>query len=103
MATKKVKKGEEVQKIPVPIEWHISDNIITRFTTNMTVQIIENEFKISFFEIKPDIILGPSPVPREVRAECVGSVIVTADRLPKFIEVLQKQMDIYNSIRKEGN
>jgi len=99
MATKKVTKDEKLQKIPVPLKWHISDGIITRFATNMTVQIIENEFKVSFFEIKPEIIVDPStPLPKEVLAECVASVIVTPDRLPKFIEALQKQLEIYNSI-----
>ena len=101
MATKKVKKDEKVQKIPIPLKWHISDGIIARFATNMTVQIIENEFKLSFFEIKPEIILDPSaPPPKEVLAECVASVIVTTDRLPKFIEALQKQLEIYNLIKK---
>jgi len=107
MAKKKTETNKQTVKIvgvPVPIKYYIPDQTITRFASNMVIQTIENEFKISFFEIKPDIILGPSEsVPKEVRAECVGSVIVTADRLPKFIQALQKQMDNYNSIKKEGN
>ena len=101
MVMKKVKEDNKLKKIEVPIKWHIPGNIISRFATNMTVQLIENEFKLSFFEIKPEIILDPSaPIPKETLAECAASIIVTADRLPKFIEALQKQLEIYNSIKK---
>jgi hypothetical protein len=107
MAKKKIEANKQTVKIvglPVPIKFYISDQIITRFASNMTIQIVENEFKISFFEMKPDIILSPSEsVPKEVRADCVASVIVTANKLPKFIEALQTQMDNYKSIKKEGN
>ena len=113
MGKKKTETGKQIVgitevpaplKVPIPLKWYIPDQIITRFASNMVVQTIENEFKISFFEIKPDIVLDPSnPLPKEVRAECVTSVIVTADRLPKFIEALQKQLDNYNSIKKAGN
>ena len=100
METKKAKKGE-VQQIAVPIKWHIPDNIITRFASNMTVQFLESEFKISFFEIKPEIRLDPSgPLPKEIQAECVASVIITVDRLPKFIAALQTQLNLYEQRNK---
>lgn len=96
------KKTEKVKQVmTAPLKWVIPDYIITRFASNMLVQTIENEFKISFFEIKPPIRFKPSdPAPQEVLAECVASVIVTPDRLPKFIEALQKHLDLYNSTKK---
>lgn len=107
MAKKKIEANKQTVGIlggPVPIKYYISDQIITRFASNMTVQILENEFKISFFELKPAIILNPlESIPKEVRADCVASVIVTAEMLPKFIEALKKQMDIYNSIKKKSD
>ncbi len=96
---KETKKSSQV--LSAPIRWDIPDYIITRFASNMIIQNIEDDFKISFFEIKPPIVLGPSdPRPKEVRAECVASIIVTPERLPKFIEALQKHLDKYNSIKK---
>lgn len=84
--------------IAIPIEWHIPEGQMTPFATNMTVQIIENEFKISFFEIKPPVRFDDSePLPSKARADWIASVIVTADRLPKFIEVLQTQLNKYQS------
>ena len=88
---------EKVSK-QVPIEWIMPVEVITPFATNMLVQVIENEFKISFFEIKPAMRFSQSdPFPSKVKALCIASVIVSADRLPKFIQVLQSQLDTYNS------
>lgn len=99
MAKKKVVKSQQVQW--VPLKYNIPDNIITRFTTNMTVQSIKNEFKISFFEQNlPIRIDNTQPPPKEIQATCVASVIVTADRLPGFIKVLEDQLELYNTRNK---
>jgi hypothetical protein len=80
----------------VPIEWYVPEGVMTPFASNMVIQTIENFFKISFFEIKPPIQLDKSALaPTKVRADCVASVIVTPDKLPQFIEVLQEQLDKY--------
>jgi len=84
--------------VAVPIEWYAPEGLMTPFATNMVIQTIENFFKISFFEIKPPIRLDESEShPSKVRADCVASVIITPDRLPNFIEVLQKQYEKYIS------
>ncbi len=81
----------------VPIKFNIPPTLITRFASNMVIQTFENEFKISFFEINPEIRLDPSDeIPDEVLADCVASVIVNANKLPSFIKILQKQVDNYN-------
>jgi hypothetical protein len=85
----------------VPIEWCVPEGIMTPFATNMVVQSMENEFKVSFFEIKPPIQLGNAPLRADkVRADYLAGVIISADRLPKFIDVLQQQLDKYK-VRKE--
>lgn len=94
---KKTSKKKVEKTVFVPVKWHIPDTIITRFATNITVQMMESEFKISFFEQKPEMYFEPSPPPSEVQADCVASVIVTPDRLSRFIAVLQDQLDKYNS------
>lgn len=93
MPKKKVVKSKRVargKKVAIPIKWNTPDNIITRFATNMVVQLIENDFKISFYEQNPPLQLNPNePIPKEIPATCVASVIVTADRLPRFIKALE--------------
>lgn len=98
---KKQTVSTKKKKILVPIEWNIPQGIITPFATNMIVQLLEDEFKVSFFESKPPIQLDPSaPPPDKVRADYVAGVIISANRLPKFIEVLQRQLDRYRSLKQ---
>jgi len=90
------------QEIQLPIKWHTPDNIITRYANNVLVHIVENEFKISFFEIIPEIRLDPtSPPPKEARANCVANIILSPEKLPNFIEALQKQYDNYIKIKSK--
>lgn len=101
MAKKEVAKSPKARW--VPLKYKIPDSIITRFATNMVVQIITNEVKISFYEQDIPIQLNKDqPVPKEIQATCVASVIVTADRLPGFINVLQGQLDLLkkNTLKK---
>lgn len=105
MANKK-RKPDPIKKEPrmVPLEWRIPEGVATPYATNMLVQLMENEFKIMFFEVKPPIMLDKSqPPPTKVIADCVGSVFVSAERLPKFIETLKNQLDRYNLLKEKGD
>jgi hypothetical protein len=95
-----IKTGEfHEMALPMPIEWNIPDTIITRFASNMAVQHMEGCFKISFFEMKPAIHLVP-PTPEQqqhaVKADCVASVIVTAEKFAIIVGILQKTLDKYH-------
>jgi len=88
--------AENDQGVPVPIEWCYPDSIISRYATNMLVQKSEHEYIISFFEIKPPVLLGtPEEVTaqaskiKSVKAECISRIIVSDDRMPDFVRVLQ--------------
>ncbi|OGD19929.1 MAG: hypothetical protein A2Y69_09330 [Candidatus Aminicenantes bacterium RBG_13_59_9] len=101
------KNGTRAKKaIRVPLKFRIPENIVTRFASNIVVQTIENEFKISFFEIKPEIRLfpqSPQNAPKDVLADCVASVIVTAEKMPSFISALQNHFDRFKKDKETGN
>lgn len=101
MADEEIVESKQIARIP--IEWRVPENLMSVFASNMVIQRIENSFfKLSFFEIKPPIQLDDSaPTPTKIRADCVASVIVTPDKLPKFIEVLQKHLDKYIAKQQE--
>jgi hypothetical protein len=93
---------EKINTNKIAIEWNIPEGVMTPFATNMVIQTIENEFRVYFFEVKTPVRLEKTDPPlNKVRADCVGSVIITADRMPNFIEVLQNQFDIYISKQQE--
>lgn len=104
MAAKKADtEKKETIAIPVgiPIEWYVPEGHITPTAFNMTVQIMEDVFKVSFFEVKPPIQINEStPPPSKIRADCIASVFITPSRLPKFIDILQQQYNNYMSIKE---
>lgn len=86
--------------VPLPIEWHTSENLISRYSNNIVVAFSEREFVISFFEVLPPQIIGAPDeveVKGKVRAECVARIIVGADQVPGIIRVLQDSLDAYRS------
>lgn len=91
--------SEDEQRIAVPIEWCYPDNIVSRYATNMIVQHTEYEFILSFFEVQPPILLGSPEEKQEkalhiesIKAECVARIIVSAERMPNFVRVLQDNL-----------
>lgn len=92
----------------VPVEWHISEDVVPRYATNMVVQHSEHEFLLSFFEIWPPMILGPPDEQKDqleqidsVRAQCVSRVVLSAGKMPEVIRVLQANYQKYLSAREE--
>jgi hypothetical protein len=97
----KTVKSEKEQpgEISVPLEWNVSNDIVARYATNMVVQRLENEFLITFFEVKPPILLGePDQIAKRVKelksiqANCVAQVIVAADKMPSFVKALETNL-----------
>lgn len=87
----------EVVEMGFPIEWHFQEDLVARYATNMIVQRTENEFIISFFEIKPPVFLGsPEEIAEQakgiksVRANCVAQIIVASGKMSSFIEALDR-------------
>lgn len=89
----------------IPIEWHIPEQIITRYASNMVVQNTGQEFIVSFFENFPPLMFGtPADLAKldkmeSVRAECIARIIVSKDRMPRFIQALQTNLD--RAVEKE--
>lgn len=91
---KNVKSSENLDRIP--IKWHTPETIVTRVATNMVFQRLEGGFcKLSFFEVKPEVRISgeneQEELPSEMLAECVCSVVVSPEKLPAFVDVLQRQ------------
>ncbi|MGZ5437184.1 MAG: DUF3467 domain-containing protein [Pyrinomonadaceae bacterium] len=96
-ATKKKKTEDRV----IPVIWNFPDDLWSGYATNIIVQAGEQELYLSFFEAQPPIILQPEDWEEleSVNAECIARIIVTPDRLAKFIDVLQQQLDTFNKKR----
>jgi hypothetical protein len=101
---KETKGKEDVTRIP--LKWHFPDSIITRVATNMVVQRLEGGFyKLSFFETKPEIRFkeekDQEEIPKEILAECVSSVVISPEKFPAFVDLLQRQLEINQEIDED--
>lgn len=84
----------------VPLKFVIPNTIITRFATNMTVQVLEQEFKINFYEMKPELCFEQNAKPpSDIQADCVASVVLTAERVVRLIKALQDQLDRQHEVK----
>ena len=79
--------------------WHVPEDLASGYATNIVVQTGENEIWVSFFEVPPPILLAPEDAEHleNVTAECIARIVITPDRMSKFIEVLQQQLAVFNS------
>lgn len=95
---KRQTKTQEPQERQIPIEWVFPEDLTSGYATNILVQIGQNEFFISFFEMSPPVIMNAADLDtiESVQAYCIARIIVTPDRLNEFIAVLQKQLNLYN-------
>lgn len=74
------------------------------YATNILVQTGEQELFISFFQIHHPVLLAPEDINKveSVTAQCVAKVIVTPERLATFIDVLQKQLEAFNTKKAQA-
>lgn len=96
------KAEESTHSMNIPIEWHVPDNIQSRYASNVFVQPGQYEIILSFFETLPPLLTGSPEENRTklqelgaVRADCVARVIINPDLIPKLIQALQSGLDGY--------
>lgn len=77
------------------IKWNVPESVITRFASHMVIQQIEDYFKLSFFEVKPEIQIIPSDASiKEASADCVASIIVTPSKFLAITNIFNQQAEL---------
>lgn len=84
----------------IPLEWIIPPGVETKFVNNIIVQNYDGEHFISFFEIRPPLLIGePAEVAKKIegissiQAVCVARVAMSHSQLKSLIEALQSNYD----------
>lgn len=95
--------------IALPIEWH-AENAPVVFANHMLAQADVHECHLSFFEIKPPVLIGTNEEKKtqaeslkSIPARCVVRVVISRGRLQAFIEVLQSIAKIAESLPMESD
>ena len=94
-------KKKPAQQRAIPVVWNFPEDTLSGYATNLLVQTGEQELFLSFFETRPPVLFDPADAEKleSVTAECIAQIIVTPERLAKFMEVLQQQLDAFNTKR----
>ena len=94
--------NEQIKVKQVPLKWEVSDNIVSRFVTHVTVQFNDDYFVIAFFETLPPLLIGSGEdVARQleniasVKAQCVGRFIVPASVYPGIVQAITETQKKY--------
>ena len=94
--------------LAIPLEYRFPPDVISRYATNILVQNTASEFVLSFFEVRPPVLLGTpeenveriktlGPVP----ADCVARLVIAPSRMGSFIDAMQRIYEQYKSREKE--
>jgi hypothetical protein len=105
MADKKKRQGEKgnsadashIGSVALPLEWHFPDDLVGRYANQLIVQMGPMECNLSFFEVRPPVIVGTPEQMQEqakkltsIRAECVARIVAAPESIPMFISLLQE-------------
>ena len=100
--------GTGQDQIELPIKWDTSVDLPTLFATNLLVQRSADIFTISFFEIRPPILLGTpeqnqatlSEV-KQLVARCVARVVVTPERMKEFAGIFNTSYQAWQNDKEQ--
>lgn len=89
------------------VEFHNPPFVPSSIATNLVVQRFEDSFKVSFYELKPDIILSEEDKNKmekrgTLRADCVGSFIISPNSLETFVGIMNDQLSKYKQSKEES-
>jgi hypothetical protein len=96
-------------EIRLPIEWIIDENTPSGYATNLIIQHTNHEFIISFFEMKPPLLVGEADEQRNqakmigsIKARCISQITINAERMPQFLEALNTNYEQFLENRSDA-
>lgn len=101
-------QGKPLQQMTLPVVWHVSDQIQSRYADNIIVQPRRYDMVLSFFESQFPPLGGTPEENRAaleklgaIRADCVAKIVVAPELLPAIITALQTAYEGYLATVKE--
>ncbi len=81
----------QMRSASLPVKWNIPPDIETIWANNMTIQLVEQSFVLTFFQTFPPLLFG-GPEDQARQIDDVGSV--TAEGKVRVVIPMQKLKDI---------
>jgi hypothetical protein len=96
--------SENIEEVPVRVEYEITENTPRGYATEMIVQYTQHEFILSFFNIEPPIILGTDEEKVEqlkridhLTARGIVRLTISPERMENFLRVLNRHFENYQA------
>jgi hypothetical protein len=94
----------EEQGKAIRIDFDVPPDFPTKYASNLVVQHTEHDFTITFFDIRPPLLLGSADDKirqlegiEAVKAAPVARIVVAASRMHEFVQVLQDNLKTYRA------
>jgi len=92
------RKVEALDKVSIPLEWRVPEDLQTHFVTNVVIAHSEGEFFVTFFEVVPPVILGDVDklaALGSIPARAVARIAIAADRMEGVIDAMKRNLEVY--------
>jgi hypothetical protein len=90
----------EQEQISLPIEYVVGDALPSQYVTELVVQHNQENFILSFFEIRPPILLGSADTRKaalenldHIEAHCHARLVIPAGKMADFVRVMQENYE----------
>ena len=90
----------------IMLDFHVPNEVRTKFAQEVAIQAVHTEFILSFFEVRLPIVqtnMSEKDVASLIKTICVSRVALSAERIPSLIEALQSRLAKFNKEREEFN
>ncbi len=91
----------------IPLEWVVPEGLVSRYASHVVVQKTDSNFLISFFEVKPPLIIGDADEISlslskidKIPAKCVAQVYMSNEQIKAFYDLLHKMLDSEDEINQ---
>ena len=85
----------------VPIIWEVPGDLPTHYATHLVVQHTDEDFTITFFDLRPPLLMGPPEAQKQleamqiVRPKALARIVVSPARMRQFIQVMQDNLKTF--------
>ena len=93
----------------VPIVWEVPPGFPSQYATHLVVQHTEEDFTITFWDLRPPILMGTPDEKRQqvealkaVRPDALARIVVSPRRMREFTQVMQDNLKTFDAKVQEA-
>jgi hypothetical protein len=92
----------------VPVIWEVPAGVPTHYSTNLVVQHTDEDFTITFWDVRPPVLIGTREEKRkqvealkEIRPTALVRIILSPSKMREFTQVMQDNLKTFAETRAD--